>query len=296
VQWEYYSDETIDCDLSVASNDDPLPPPVLLPIGTGFYDSTTYDDEFFAQTYSNVLWHKHLGFQTDVTIDGLECNCTADETEVPASLPTPDVHATVLPTPDAGEGATSHCINDHPSPLSPMQSTVDDKERAKQRRREERKRNRPDRPLPTRMDEHVRYDPGHAYVTRDQQRLLWHVQLIQHGRGGDVPDQYDVRMDLGGKLGRARGVRNYFEKAGCKIEPTAANSSHQNGPGEHPHNTVADEHCLKKKDHESPLHVCALRLAAGEGMRGDGHSRAVDERATSLECSYFASILYGLPT
>jgi len=50
VQWEYDSDETIDCDLLVASDDDPLPPPVLLPTGTGFYDSTTYDDEFFDTT------------------------------------------------------------------------------------------------------------------------------------------------------------------------------------------------------------------------------------------------------
>jgi len=167
----------------------------------------TPSDLSLAQTYSNVLWHEHLGFQTDVVIDGLEYNCTDDETEVPASLPMPDVHTTVLLMPFAGEGVTAHCINDHPSSLSPMKSTVDDKERAKQRHREERKRNRPDRPLPRRMDEHVPYDPGHAYVihhvTRDQQCLLWYVWLIQHGRGGDVPDEY-VRMDLGGDRSSSR--------------------------------------------------------------------------------------------
>jgi len=45
VQQEYDSDETIDCDLSVASDDDALPPPVSLATGTGFYDSTNDDDD-----------------------------------------------------------------------------------------------------------------------------------------------------------------------------------------------------------------------------------------------------------
>jgi len=39
-------------------------------------------DLSLAHTYSNVVWHEHLGFQTDVAINGLECNCINDETEV----------------------------------------------------------------------------------------------------------------------------------------------------------------------------------------------------------------------
>jgi len=63
--------------------------------------------------------------------------------------------------------------------------------------------------------------------------------LLQHGCSGNVPDEY-VRMDLGSELSRARGVNNCFEKAGYKIKPTTANSSHQNGPGKRPHETIAD--------------------------------------------------------
>jgi len=67
------------------------------------------------------------------------------------------------------------------------------------------------------------------------------------------------------------------------------------------HESIADKCCLKEKDHESPLHlhihhVSALWLAAGEGMHGDDHSGAVDERASSLECLCFANILYHLTT
>jgi len=47
VQQECDLDKAIDCDISVTSDDDSLPPPVLLPTGTGTYDSTLNGDGFF---------------------------------------------------------------------------------------------------------------------------------------------------------------------------------------------------------------------------------------------------------
>jgi len=47
VQQECDFDGAIDCDISVTSNNDSLPPPVLLPTGTGTYDSTLNRDGFF---------------------------------------------------------------------------------------------------------------------------------------------------------------------------------------------------------------------------------------------------------
>ena len=63
--------------------------------------------------------------------------------------------------------------------------------------------------------------------------------LAQHGLPVDVPDKY-VRFDLGGDLGRCSDVVTLFQQAGYAIEPTAPNSSHQNGPGERPHQTIGD--------------------------------------------------------
>jgi hypothetical protein len=61
--------------------------------------------------------------------------------------------------------------------------------------------------------------------------------LAQYGCGQDVPDKY-VCMDLGRELGLCPEIVGLFEKAGYKIETTAAQSSNQNGPGERPHQTI----------------------------------------------------------
>jgi hypothetical protein len=63
--------------------------------------------------------------------------------------------------------------------------------------------------------------------------------LVQHGLPGDVADKY-VRFDQGGELGRCTAVVDLFSNAGYKVETTAPDSSHQNGPGERPHQTIAD--------------------------------------------------------
>ena len=50
-------------------------------------------------------------------------------------------------------------------------------------------------------------------------------------------------MYLAGELGRCREVCSLFEGAGYAVKPTAADSSHQSGPGEHPHCTIKDALC-----------------------------------------------------
>jgi hypothetical protein len=63
--------------------------------------------------------------------------------------------------------------------------------------------------------------------------------LITYGLSNNVPDRY-VRFDLGGELGHSVEVVKLFETAGYIVEPTAPDSSHQNGPGERPHRTIGD--------------------------------------------------------
>jgi hypothetical protein len=63
--------------------------------------------------------------------------------------------------------------------------------------------------------------------------------LLYHGLPKDVPNKY-VRMDPGGDLVACQAIVELFENAGYAFEPTAPNSSHQNGPVERPHQTIAD--------------------------------------------------------
>jgi len=42
-------------------------------------------------------------------------------------------------------------------------------------------------------------------------------------------------FDLGGELGCCINVVKLFQQAGYVVKPTAPDSLHQNGPGEHPH-------------------------------------------------------------
>ena len=63
--------------------------------------------------------------------------------------------------------------------------------------------------------------------------------LLHHGRDVKVQDKY-VRLDPGGDLGGCREIVELFESAGYKVEVTAPDSSHMNGPVERPHQTIAD--------------------------------------------------------
>ena len=55
----------------------------------------------------------------------------------------------------------------------------------------------------------------------------------------DCPSKY-VRMDGGGELGKSRDVHQTFTNFGYTVELTGPDSSHQNGPGERPHQTIGD--------------------------------------------------------
>ena len=63
--------------------------------------------------------------------------------------------------------------------------------------------------------------------------------LLQRGLDDSVKDKY-VRFDPGGDLGGCTEIVDLFENAGYKVEVTAPDSSHMNGPVERPHQTIAD--------------------------------------------------------
>jgi hypothetical protein len=52
-------------------------------------------------------------------------------------------------------------------------------------------------------------------------------------------DKY-VRMDGGGELGKCRDIHRTFANFGYAVELTGPDASHQNGPGERPHQTIGD--------------------------------------------------------
>ena len=89
------------------------------------------------------------------------------------------------------------------------------------------------------VDHHGGFLYGRCFPSKEAPVAYLNEWLAQHGLGPDVKDKY-VRFDLGSELGRSQKVRELFEKAGYKCEPTAPNSSNQNGPGERPHRTIGD--------------------------------------------------------
>jgi hypothetical protein len=52
-----------------------------------------------------------------------------------------------------------------------------------------------------------------------------------------------VRMDGGGELGKCREIPRTFTNFGYSVELTGPDSSHQNGPGKRPHQTIGDAMC-----------------------------------------------------
>ena len=55
----------------------------------------------------------------------------------------------------------------------------------------------------------------------------------------NCPDKH-VRMDGGGELGKSRDIHQTFANFGYTVGVTGPDSSHQNGPGERPHQTIGD--------------------------------------------------------
>ena len=52
-----------------------------------------------------------------------------------------------------------------------------------------------------------------------------------------------VRMDSGGELGKSRDVHRTFTNFGYSVQLTGPDLSHENGPGERPHQTIGDALC-----------------------------------------------------
>ena len=76
--------------------------------------------------------------------------------------------------------------------------------------------------------------------------------LMLHGLPSDVPDKY-VHLNQGGDLGHSKDVVCLLQNVGYFIEPTASAASHQNGPGECPHQTIGDMLCVILVGADLPL-------------------------------------------
>jgi hypothetical protein len=85
----------------------------------------------------------------------------------------------------------------------------------------------------------------------DHSSLQWAIKwtsicLKSNWLANNTPDclgKY-VCMDGGGELGRSRDVHSTFMNFGYSMELTGPDSSHQNGPGERPHQTIGNALCL----------------------------------------------------
>lgn len=80
---------------------------------------------------------------------------------------------------------------------------------------------------------------GECFATKAPPIDFLNQWLLRHGLPKDIPDKY-IRMDQGGKLGNCPAVVDLFEMAGYAVKVIAPNSSHQNGPVQCPHQTIAD--------------------------------------------------------
>jgi hypothetical protein len=80
---------------------------------------------------------------------------------------------------------------------------------------------------------------GQCFASKAPPLEFLNSWLALYGLPTSTADCY-VRFDLGGELGRCDDVVKLFTNAGYHVEPTAPDSSHQNGPGERPHRTIAD--------------------------------------------------------
>ena len=71
------------------------------------------------------------------------------------------------------------------------------------------------------------------------------VDWLNRWLANNTPDCLDkyVRVDGGGELGKCHEIRETFTNFGYQIQLTGPDSSHQNGPGERPHQTIGNALC-----------------------------------------------------
>jgi Reverse transcriptase (RNA-dependent DNA polymerase)/GAG-pre-integrase domain len=78
---------------------------------------------------------------------------------------------------------------------------------------------------------------GRAFATKAPP-VDWLNQWLANN-SPSCQDKY-VRMDGGGELGKCREIHETFNNFGYQVQLTGPDSSHQNGPGERPHQTIGD--------------------------------------------------------
>jgi hypothetical protein len=78
---------------------------------------------------------------------------------------------------------------------------------------------------------------GRAFATKAPP-----VDWLNQWLASNSPSCHDkyVRMDGGGELGKCREIHETFNNFGYQVQLTGPDSSHQNGPGERPHQTIGD--------------------------------------------------------
>ena len=78
---------------------------------------------------------------------------------------------------------------------------------------------------------------GRAFATKAPP-----VDWLNRWLANNAPDCLEkyVRMDGGGELGKCHEIRDTFANFGYQVQLTGPDSSHQNGPGERPHQTIGD--------------------------------------------------------
>jgi hypothetical protein len=69
--------------------------------------------------------------------------------------------------------------------------------------------------------------------------VYWLQDILSKHADHLCKDKY-VYLDQGGELYKNPVIRALFERYGYDVQPTGSDSSHQNGPVEHAHLTVAN--------------------------------------------------------
>ena len=86
-------------------------------------------------------------------------------------------------------------------------------------------------------DHHSKALYGECFASKNPPVEFLNTWLTKYDPGPTVKDKY-VRMDQGGELSKSAKIVALFQNSKYRIEPTASNSSHQNGPVERPHRTI----------------------------------------------------------
>jgi hypothetical protein len=127
------------------------------------------------------------------------------------------------------------------------------------------------------VDHFSRYKTGATRVSKAAP-LDW-LRTFLRERSPSCPDKY-VHLDQGGELYANPKVRDLFTEFGYALCPTGADSSHQNGPVERGHLTVAN--AIRALLTGANLDVCFWPYAFHHWLRIDNSLPSRDQSATPL--------------